>query len=608
MKRFITFLRKRFSSEKIEATMLNQYIKNKQLKSNKFFDDYFDKKKLITDKRVLKRFKKNATIDKLFNIFEILNLEKKMDGVYYTKNNIIELMINKLVFKSTDKIIDISCGVSNFLYFIGKKIKYHNPMMKMKDIIENNLYGIDNSKLAVIRSEIVLNLLMIEFEEYVEIKPNIYFMDTLGYKFKQKYDYVIGNPPYIRIQNLETDTIKHIRENFRFAKEGNIDIYLVFLEIGLNIIKDSGKLIFIVSNTFFRSNCCNKFRKYLVKDNVIEKIINLEDVTVFDDTNTYTCIIQMSKNKTTNVIKYYNVTKKSELELVDEKDTDLPIIDNLVDKMLNKMLPIKKTENIVYKDVILKDNGESFVFHNLNLIKSIESFKSLGEYCHINCGIATLADSSYIIKPENEHNIEEDVLRYIVKASRLKDDVQNHIVKIVWPYDSKGKIIEENILKTKYPNCYKYLLSIRPRLDRRDRGKINKVGWYAFGRQQSIISSFGIKLLTSTMNLKPKFIEITDKNLTFYSGYSIKLKDHGNSMQKNCCLTYPILKKILESEIMEKYMLSKSRPYNGGWRSYTKSTMTNFGIPELKPSDVNHLTQLEDKVEINNFLYKLYGL
>ena len=138
-----------------------------------------------------------------------------------------------------------------------------------------------------------------------------------------------------------------------------------------------------------------------------------------------------------NVIKYYNVTKKSELELVDEKDTDLPIIDNLVDKMLNKMLPIKKTENIVYKDVILKDNGESFVFHNLNLIKSIESFKSLGEYCHINCGIATLADSSYIIKPENEHNIEEDVLRYIVKASRLKDDVQNHIVKIVWPYDSK---------------------------------------------------------------------------------------------------------------------------------------------------------------------------
>ena len=601
MKRFIKSLNKKYSNHEIEATIIDQYIKSKNLSTNNFFNDYFNKNPSIEDKKVLKRFKKNATIDKLFNMFEIMNKDKKLSGVYYTSNQIIELMINNLVFKKTDKIIDISCGVSNFLYFIGKKIKYHNPDMKMKDIIQNNLYGIDNSNLAVIRSEIVLNLLMIEFNEYDEIKPNVYFTDTLGYNFKQKYDYVIGNPPYVRIQNLGEDTIKNIRENYRFTREGNIDMYIVFLEIGLNILKDSGKLIYIISNTFFRSNCCKKLREYMIQDNVIEKIINLEDIIVFDDTNTYTCIIQMCKNKKSKEILYHNVTDKSELELVDEVDTNLPIIDNIVEKVLNKMLPIKKTEKIKYKKVVLKDNGEPFVFDNNELIRKIESFKPLGEYCHINCGLATLADSLYILKPDNDFNLEKDMIRNVIKVSKTRSENDYDILNIVWPYDSKGKIIEENIIKTKYPNCYKYLLSIKKNLDKRDKGKINKAGWYAFGRQQGIVSSFGRKLVTSTMNLKPKFMDITDTELTFYSGYSIKLKDPGN-------LTYNTLQKILNSEIMEKYVLSTSRTYSGGWRSYTKSTMKTFGIPILNPKEVKHLEDLTDKKEIDMFLYKLYKI
>ena len=136
MKRFIKSLNKKYSNHEIEATIIDQYIKSKNLSTNNFFNDYFNKNPSIEDKKVLKRFKKNATIDKLFNMFEIMNKDKKLSGVYYTSNQIIELMINNLVFKKTDKIIDISCGVSNFLYFIGKKIKYHNPDMKMKDIIQ----------------------------------------------------------------------------------------------------------------------------------------------------------------------------------------------------------------------------------------------------------------------------------------------------------------------------------------------------------------------------------------------------------------------------------------------------------------------------------------
>jgi adenine-specific DNA-methyltransferase len=600
MKRFIKTLNKKYTFTQIESTLIDQFIKNKNLKKNKFFDDYFTNNKTISDPKILKKFKKNTTIDKLFNAFEIMNKDKKISGVYYTSNQIIELMINNIVFKETDKIIDIGCGASNFLYFIGKKIKYQNPSLKMKDIIENNLYGIDNSKLAIIRSGLILNLLMIEFEEYEDINTNLYHTDTLSYQFKQKYDYVIGNPPYVRIQNLEEDTIKHIRNKYRFTKEGNIDIYIVFMEIGLNILKETGKLIYIVSNTFFRSSCCKKFRQFLIKDNIIEKIINLEDIVVFDDTNTYTCIIQMSKNKNDNKIKYHNVTDKNELLLVDEKDTNLPLIDNIVEKVMNKMLPIKKTERINYKEIILRDDGEPFVFINNDFIDKIESLKSLGEYCHINCGIATLADSLFILKADNNLNIEEGILKNIVKASKIKDPNYSNL-QIVWPYDDEGKIIKENILKQKYPICYKYLLSIKEKLDKRDKGKINKMGWYAFGRSQGITSSFGKKILTSTMNLKPNFVIMNDINLTFYSGYSIKIKDEST-------ISYNNLQKILNSEIMEKYIKTTSRTYSGGWKSYTKASMIKFGIPELNKNQIKLLTDLKDRNDINKFLNKIYKL
>lgn len=56
---------------------------------------------------------------------------------------------------------------------------------------------------------------------------------------------------------------------------------------------------------------------------------------------------------------------------------------------------------------------------------------------------------------------------------------------------------------------------MKPELDKRDKGKLNPVSWYAFGRTQGLESTFGEKLLTSTMNKKPNFIYCEDEESTF---------------------------------------------------------------------------------------------
>ena len=56
-------------------------------------------------------------------------------------------------------------------------------------------------------------------------------------------------------------------------------------------------------------------------------------------------------------------------------------------------------------------------------------------------------------------------------------------------------------MEAKYPMVYQYLLSVKHELDKRDKGKPNPIGWYAFGRQQGLETSFGVKLLTSPINI-----------------------------------------------------------------------------------------------------------
>ncbi len=165
----------------------------------------------------------------------------------------------------------------------------------------------------------------------------------------------------------------------------------------------------------------------------------------------------------------------------------------------------------------------------------------LSSVADIHVGLTTLADNCYIFQNAVQDNgvtkihhpitkkfvsIESDLLKPMVKASILKNNREKQKRLILFPYrkNKRGKhtIIEETELADKHPKTYEYLLSIKALLDRRDKGKKNPVGWYAFGRQQGLDLSFGEKILTSPINLHPNFILWNKPEYTFYSGYCVK--------------------------------------------------------------------------------------
>jgi len=208
----------------------------------------------------------------------------------------------------------------------------------------------------------------------------------------------------------------------------------------------------------------------------------------------------------------------------------------------------------------------------------------LGDICSIHVGITTLCDKAYIfpIEPVDDETVwaytrlrgkvklERAILKPIVKASKLESSNDPIREYILFPYqkvDGKMKIIPEELLRKDFPLAYQYLLAIKPELDKRDKGRPNPVAWYAFGRNQSLDTCFGKKIIFSPMNRKPKFILYENEECLVYSGYFIKYDGDLQSLLER-----------LNSLEMEHFIACSSRNFRNGWKAYNKKVIENFVI------------------------------
>ena len=90
------------------------------------------------------------------------------------------------------------------------------------------------------------------------------------------FDMVIGNPPYIRIQTLEDKSVEFFNTHYKAATK-NYDIYALFVEKGLSLIKDGGILGFILPSKFFNANYGEGLRKLIADNKALYKVVDFKD-------------------------------------------------------------------------------------------------------------------------------------------------------------------------------------------------------------------------------------------------------------------------------------------------------------------------------------------
>ncbi len=146
------------------------------------------------------------------------------------------------------------------------------------------------------------------------------------------FDVILGNPPYISLEKLSED-VKAYAKMYRTDEDGHEevsvystlesrgDIYSLFVERGLHLLKKDGLLAYILPNKWMKVGYGKPLRELFLEQNLTE-VIDFGDNQIFADATTYTCIIRMTKAKSEGKILssfVHNVNPKTLSEDIEER-------------------------------------------------------------------------------------------------------------------------------------------------------------------------------------------------------------------------------------------------------------------------------------------------
>lgn len=104
-------------------------------------------------------------------------------------------------------------------------------------------------------------------------------------------DFVVGNPPYIRLENVPRTTMDVYRRRCTTMR-GRADIYVGFIELGLSLLKPGGALSFICADRWMRNQYGAALRELVTADYAVDTVVTMHDVDAFeDDVSAYPAIV-----------------------------------------------------------------------------------------------------------------------------------------------------------------------------------------------------------------------------------------------------------------------------------------------------------------------------
>ncbi|MGA3286668.1 MAG: N-6 DNA methylase [Bacteroidota bacterium] len=343
------------------------------------------------------------------------------------------------------KIIDIACGSGSFLlgafqtlidYHIEwytahpEDIKtennvpdsykdadgnYHLSPRKKRDILVNNIYGVDIDRQAVEVTQMSLYLKVLEGENAETLNPqmtlalkevylpslakNIKCGNSLigtdftsqGEMFDEEarhkvnpfdweiefseimktggFDVVIGNPPWIDIKGLDPSLVDYYFKKYK-TTENRMNVYAVFIERALSIIKNKGRFGYIIPNSILTQSTYSKLRKKILTDAAVEQIVRLPD-GVFENVVAETIVLTIAIRKVLN-------DDKCEIIIFDRTER-LGHID--FDKAL-------KHSFINQKSWSNEDYSTFNIFSNADALHLIDKMSKIGRDLEAVCGFS----------------------------------------------------------------------------------------------------------------------------------------------------------------------------------------------------------------------------
>jgi hypothetical protein len=366
------------------------------------------------------------------------------------------------------------------------------------------------------------------------------------------FDVVIGNPPYVR-----QEQIKHLKDQFKQQYDcftGTADLYVFFYERGLKLLKEHGVLTYISSNKYFRAAYGQKLRQFLTTQSRIHQVIDFGDAPVF------------------TAIAYPTI-------VVTEKIKD----NNQTFRALNWEMgqPIEKFEEVVNSQSFSMPqkelNADGWQFADDTALRLMERLRKagtpLGEYVkdRFYRGVVTGFNDAFVVDLETRDRLIEE---HPSSAEILKPFVRGRDVKR-WTVEYQDLWLiftRRGIDIKKYPAIYNYLLQFRDRLIPGIPGgrKPGSYEWYEIQDNIAYWQEFE----------QPKIFIPAIAQAADYAADSFGY--YGND-KTNICVTEHVefVLGILNSQIMWWFIQQIAASRQGGFYEFKPMYVTQVPIPKV---------------------------
>jgi methylase of polypeptide subunit release factors len=601
-----------------DTTSLEQHLVYSYLTNNKlsfegssilsnYFKDFVQNEKLYFEVSSLNIL----SIKELENYLELIipTEDRKFNGAFFTPDYIIDFIINEIEPKENETNLDPSCGCGAFL--VGLTEYYKRAFNKpIKKIINENIFGSDILDYNIFRAKLILTIYALQNGELLsDLDFNLYNQDSLRTSWELSFDNIVGNPPYVKFQDLADDNRSYLAKHWKTVEGGTFNLYFAFFELGYKLLKPTGKLGYITPNNYFTSLAGEALRRYFQQKKCVTRIVDFSHRKVFD-AQTYTAITFLNK-KQNEAITYDRIKEGYSPEAFLANANGSP---NYL-----KNLNVKKWR-------LLKTDEQQ----NIKTIETIG--KPIGKLFDICVGIATLKDEIFFVdgsKTKNDNyvkitdngtfEIEKEIVKPVYKISdfRTQEEIETNTRKIICPYTIKNGIavvIPEDDFQKKFPKCYAYFLSEKENLLARDKGKVTYQPFFVWGRTQGLTRK-GKKILNPTFSQHPRFLLVEDEDGFFTNGYGLYFREPQNNGLFNDYVNpislienIDVVQKILNSSIMDYYIRKTSVTIEGGFPCYQKNFIEKFSIPELTNSEIEIIRSMTDMTDIDKFLVTRYQI
>jgi adenine-specific DNA-methyltransferase len=528
-------------------------------------------------------------------------------GRVFTRQHIVNFILDLAGYtadKSLESMTLLEPGSGNgaFLTAAAKRLLASKPAALSPEALSPCLLGVEKDPTLVEQTRTalldVLTASGLEKPTAISLASAwVVCGDFLDSVVERRFDFIVGNPPYVRQEAIDKGLVEDYRRRFSCFYD-RADLYVAFFERGLDLLSERGTLAFICPNRFTKNNYGCKLRRKIAQDFRLTHVVDLPEASPFEP----------------EVLSYPGIY------LVQRGSTQA--VDHLLMKHASPQeceqaqLALRKQDTGMNGDVVYHRYESWFAGENkwathspehLALLHKLEAeglpLSSTASGCKVGIGVATGADDIFIVG-KDQIDIEPELFLPLVTT---RDIASGHLrwggKHLINPFrrDSSGELID----LSDYPKARKYFESHRERLANRNVGKRNPSGWYR--TIDRVHHEWTNKPMVLIPDIKGSNVTIALKEGAFYP-------HHNLYFVTSDCWDLLVLRAILRSDIARFFVFMYGVRMRQGYYRFQAQYLRRICLPprmlvaKSLVEEVVAASEKEDTDKLRDLIAQMYRL